>query len=413
MNLTFFIAKRLYGSRTDKSVSRPAIYIATLGVAIGLAVMLLSMAIVSGFKGEIKSKLIGFGSDIQVSNIDRNRGYESNPIQANDSLLQRLTANPAVKHVQRYANKPAVLKTDEQFRGIGLKGIGGDYDTQFLKRHLVDGVMPVFSDTVVSNQIVISNLIAKEMQLKVGDKVYGYLMDEHIRARRFQVAAIFETHLTEFDKNLVFTDLYAVQKLNSWRNDQVTGIEIQLTDYNQLLSVYSQIAGDLNEQVDSDGNTYLAATIEMLYPSLFSWLSLLDMNVWVILALMLAVAGFSMISGLLILILERTNMIGILKALGASNFFIRQVFLNFAVLLVGRGMLLGNILGLGVCWLQMRFGLFHLDPDTYYVDVVPVQLNLGWIVAFNIGTLLISVLVLLGPSYMISRIHPAKAIRFE
>ncbi len=413
MNLSLFIAKRIYGSRTDKSVSRPAISIATLGIAIGLMVMIVSVAVVLGFKGEIKNKLTGFGADLQIANMEYPHNYESLPVTVTDSILQQIQTYPLVAHAQRYATKPAILKTDEQFRGIGLKGVGPEYDLSFLKKYLVEGDIPVYSDTASSNKIVISRTIAREMMLKLNEKVYCYMMGDNVRARRFEIVGIYETHLAEFDANLVLTDLYTVRRLNEWETNQVTGVELRLKDYARLDEAYTHFMSEFNTRQDEYGQTYCASTIEMLYPSLFAWLGLLDTNVWVILALMLAVAGFTMISGLLIIILERTNMIGILKALGAEDKTIRRVFLNFSAMLIGKGILWGNILGIGLCFLQHQFGLIHLDPETYYVDVVPIQMNWLLFLLLNIGTLVISVLVLVGPSYLVSQIHPAKAIRFE
>lgn len=394
-------------------MSRPAISIATLGIAIGLAVMIVSVAVVLGFKGEIKNKLTGFTADIQVMNMVRGHNYESMPIAAPDSLIEVLRAYPQVASAQRYTTKPAILKTDEQFKGIGLKGVGPEYDLTFLKRYLVAGEIPEFSDTATSNRIVISMAMARDMQLKLNDKVYCYMMGENIRARRFEIAGIYETHLSEFDANLVLTDQHTVQRLNAWEPDQVSGVEIRLKDYGRLEESYLHFLTEVNNLPDRYGQRYYTTTVEMQYPSLFAWLSLLDTNVWVILVLMLAVAGFTMISGLLIIILERTNMIGVLKALGADNTMIRRVFLNFAVLLIGRGMVFGNLLGLGICWIQQQFGLAHLDAETYYVDVVPIVINWPLFACLNIGTLLISVLVLVGPSYLVTQIHPAKSIRFE
>ncbi|MCF0160895.1 MAG: ABC transporter permease [Bacteroidaceae bacterium] len=413
MKLSLFIARRLYGSRTDKSVSRPAIHIATIGIAIGLAVMLVSVAVVLGFKSEIKNKLTGFGADIQVINMERPSSYESLPIAAPDSLMEVIRKHPQVAHAQRYVTKPVILKTDDLFRGIGLKGVGKDYDWSFLRAQLVEGEIPAFSDTASTNRIVISRTVAREMKLKLHEKVYCYMVGESLRARRFEIAGIYETHLAEFDGNLVFTDRRTVQRLNDWDDDQVTGVEVRLKDYDRLEEVYRDFVLKFNTQQDEYGQAYYATTIEKENPALFAWLGLLDLNVWVILALMLAVAGFTMISGLLIIILERTNMIGVLKALGADNDAVRHIFLYFAVLLIGRGMVIGNVLGLALCWLQKQFALIPLDAASYYVDVVPIEFNWPLLIALNVGTLLVSVTVLLAPSYLVSQIHPARSIRFE
>ncbi|MDO4956603.1 MAG: ABC transporter permease [Bacteroidales bacterium] len=414
MNLPLFIAKRLYSSRTStQRVSRPAVTIATLGIAIGLAVMIVSVCVVLGFKSEIKEKVVGFGSHIQLSSIYRDNIFESSPIACNDSLYQVIKIIPGIKSYQRFITKSAILKTDEQFRGAALKGIGQEYNLDFLKKHLQEGEFPVFSDTASTNKIVVSRLIADQMQLKLGDKVYCYFMDENIRARRFQIAGIYQTYLSEFDKNFIYTDLYTLKKLNSWEDDQMGGLEITIDNFEELDITYRKLMKKVNTQLDHYGNAYYTASITMLYPHLFSWLSLLDMNVWIILVLMIAVAGFTMISGLLIIILERTQMIGLLKALGATNKTIRHAFLYFAVFLIGRGMIIGNLLGFGLCWLQDTFGLIHLRPETYYVDTVPILINPLLIIAINVGTLIVSVLFLVGPSFLVSHIHPAKSMKFE
>lgn len=414
MNLSLFIAGRLYGSRSGgRQVSRPAITIATLGIAVGLAVMIVSVCVVLGFKNEIRQKLIGFGTHIQVANLEQSRSYETTPIVAGDSLMRVLHSIQGIKSAQRFITKPGLIKTEDSFRGVALKGVGEEYDLHFLAAHLEEGEMPRFSAQESGNRILISRTIADEMNLKVGDRIYTYFIGSSIRARRFTVSGIYRTNLAEFDKNLVFADLHTLLRLNNWETDQVSGVELTVQDEDKLDDVYRQVVRHVNRQVDQNGAAYYSETIQMLYPSLFAWLDLLDINVWIILALMVAVAGFTMVSGLLIIILERTNMIGVLKALGASDGMIRRIFLTFSVFLIGRGLLIGNVLGLGICLFQQWTGFFHLDPETYYVDTVPILLNPLLIIALNLGTLLISVFVLVAPSYLVSHIHPAKSIRFE
>lgn len=414
MNFPFFIARKIYGSRTNqKQVSRPAITIATIGMAIGLAIMIVSVCVVLGFKAEIRKKVVGFGSHIQVMNMEQTRSFESYPVVSNDSMLYVIDNIDGIKHVQRFITKPCLIKTNADFRGVALKGIGQEYDTSFIREHLIDGEIPHFSDSISSNEIIVSKFIADELKIKTGDKIFCYFMGNSIRARRYTVAGVYCTHLMEFDQNLIFTDIKSLVKLNGWESDQVSGFEIQVDDYNKLNEIYYNVVKKVNGQIDHYGDTYFSCTIEMLYPSLFSWLSLLDMNVWVILILMLAVAGFTMISGLLIIILERTNMIGILKALGATNTSIRHTFLYFSAFVIGKGLIIGNIVGLGICLLQQQFSLIHLDAQTYYVDTVPILIVPSLIILLNIVTLLVSVLVLVLPSFLVSHIHPAKSIRFE
>ena len=283
-----------------------------------------------------------------------------------------------------------------------------------MKKHLLEGEIPAFSDTASTNRTLISRTIANKLQVGTGDKLYTYYIeDDKVRARRLEVCGIYQTNFTLYDDLFLITDLYTVNRLNNWKPDQVSGVEMEVTDYGILETVRESVREQVDMQKDRYGNTYYTQTVEESYPQIFAWLDLLDMNVWVILILMTGVAGFTMISGLLIIILERTNMIGVLKALGADNLAIRKVFLSFSVFLIGRGMLWGNVIGLAFIGVQSCFRVFKLDPTTYYVDSVPVEFSVWWWVLLNVCTLFVSVLMLVGPSYLITRIHPAKSIRFE
>lgn len=415
MNWKLFVARRIYGSQEgEKEVSRPAVLIATWGIAIGLAVMIVAVAVVIGFKHQVRNKVVGIGSDITITHFDAQKSYETVPVVASDSLLEALKAMEGVKHVQRYSTKPGMIMTEDNFLGMVLKGVSQEYDWEFLKNHLQEGEIPVFSDTASTNRTLISRTIANKLHLKVGDKLYTYYIEgDNVRARRLSVAGIYQTNFALYDDLFLLTDLYTVNRLNSWKPDQVSGIELEVTDYNRLEEIKEDIRTQIDASSDSYGSTYYTQTVEESNPQIFAWLDLLDMNVWVILILMTGVAGFTMISGLLIIILERTNMIGVLKALGADNLAIRQVFLSFSVLLIGKGMLWGNLIGLAFVGIQSAFHPFKLDPVTYYVDSVPVEFNIWWWVLLNVCTLLVSVLMLVGPSYLITRIHPAKSIRFE
>ena len=404
-NWKFFIARRIYRSREgEKEVSKPAVRIAMAGIAIGLAVMIVSVAVVIGFKHQVRDKVIGMGSDIVVSSIEGAQLYQMNPVVANDSLLSVIRNIPQVSHVQRYATN---------FQGMIVKGVAQEYDWTYLKAHLQEGEIPALTDSVASNRVLVSRSMADKLSLKVGDKLYTYYIEGNVRARRLTVSGIFQTNFSAFDDYFLITDMYMVRRLNGWEPDQVGGVEVAVSDYRFLDSVNDDIRGHIQEQTDRYGAIYCSRTSEELYPQIFAWLDLLDTNVWVILILMTGVAGFTMISGLLIIILERTQMIGVLKALGANNASIRQIFLSFSVFLIGRGMCWGNVIGLSCCLLQYFFEPIKLDPATYYVNAVPVELHLGWIVLLNVCTLLVSVGMLVGPSYLISHIHPAKSIRFE
>lgn len=415
MNLPLFIAKRIYSDNdAQQKVSKPAIRIATAGVAVGLAVMIVSVCIVLGFKHTIRDKVIGFGSHITVANFMTIHGNGQKPIAMNDSMAKVLRSVNGVRHVQRYALKQGILKTDSDFLGVAFKGIAAEYDTTFIHNNMVSGCIPTFSDEASHNKIVISKIMADMLKIKTGDKVFAYFIDnDNVRMRRFLVSGIYQTNLTQYDKTICFTDLYTAVRLNGWNNDQVTGAEIIVNDFNKVNDVEDILVSKVNRTTDSYGETYSSETIQESNPQIFSWLDLLDLNVWIILALMLCVAGFTMISGLLIIILERTNMIGVLKALGAKNKTIRKTFLWFAVFIIGKGMIIGNVIGLGLVIIQNITGMVTLDPSTYYVKTVPVEINIPLIVLLNIATLLISVFVLIAPSFLISRIHPAKSMRYE
>ena len=415
MDWKLFVARRIYRSKEgEKEVSKPAILIATWGIAIGLAVMIVAVAVVVGFKHEVRDKVVGLGSDITITHFDALKSYETIPVMMGDSLMNDLQTTEGVKHVQRYSTKPGMIMTDDNFLGMVLKGVAQEYDWTFLRKHLLEGEIPVFSDSASTNRTLISRTIANKLNIHTGDKLYTYYIEgENVRARRLEVAGIYQTNFSLYDDLFLLTDLHTVNRLNNWKGDRVTGVELEVVDYDRLEDVKENIREKVDLQVNRYGNTYYTQTVEENNPQIFAWLDLLDMNVWVILILMTGVAGFTMISGLLIIILERTNMIGILKAVGADNLAIRKIFLSFSVFLIGRGMLWGNLIGLAFVVAQSQFRLFKLDPATYYVDSVPVEFTVWWWVLLNVCTMLVSVLMLVGPSFLITRIHPAKSIRFE
>ena len=414
MNLPFFIAKRIYSDQGDKrKVSRPAIRIATIGVAIGLAVMIVTVSVVLGFKHTIRDKVVGFGSHIQIQNMLTFLSTDSYPIIINDSVMRSYEQIEGVKHVERYAYSQGILKTDDDFLGVMFKGVGPEYDLNFLSKHLLEGEMPVFSDTTSTNKILVSKMIADKLRLKTGDRIFAYFIGESVRTRRFTITGIYQTNMTRFDESLCFTDIRTTQKLNDWNDEQCSGAEITVKNFEQLQNTADEFIEKVNRQTDKDMNTYSSQTIYEAYPQVFHWLELLDINVWIILVLMVCVAGFTMISGLLIIILERTQMIGVLKAVGARNKTIRHTFLWFAAFIIGQGLIIGNLLGLGIIALQKYSGLVKLDPQTYYVSEAPMEINIPLFVLLNIATLIICVFVLIAPSYFISHIHPAKSMRYE
>ncbi|MDD5861975.1 MAG: ABC transporter permease [Prevotella sp.] len=414
-NFPLFIARRIYGSHDGKQkASRPAINIATAGVAIGLAVMIISVAIVLGFKHTIQRKVIGFGGQIEVADFMTLQSSDQYPVVMNDSMLTVLRRIPNVAHVQRYVLKEGILKTDSDFLGVAFKGVGPEWDSTFIHQNMVAGSIPRFSDSASHNRIVISQAQADKLHLHAGDRIFAYFIDHNgVRTRRFTIAGIYQTNLKKFDESIVFTDLYTARKLNGWYDDQASGAEVMLHDFSRLDETEQYFVTLVNRTVDHYGETYASATIRDLYPQIFQWLDLMNLNVWVILGLMIAVAGVTMISGLLIIILERTTMIGILKALGARNKTIRHTFLWFAAFILLKGLVIGNAIALGLLALQRYTGFVHLDARTYYVSTVPVEFAWPYFVAINIVTILFCLLILVGPSFLISHIHPSKSMRYE
>ena len=395
-------------------MSRPAIRIATMGVAIGLAVMIVTVSVVIGFKHTIRDKVIGFGSHIQVENFLAMQGTDPYPVCVDDSMMRMLGGVKGVAHVERFAVAQGILKTDTDFIGIAFKGVGPEYDLGFLRSNLVEGSLPKFSDTAGGQKLVLSKMTADKLRLKAGDKVYAYFISgDDVRARRFTVSGIYRTNMTQFDQAICFTDLYTAVKLNGWQPDQCSGAELLVDDFDHLEETAARVVAKVNRTSDKYGDTYTSQTVHEAYPQIFSWLDLMDINVWIILALMMCVAGFTMVSGLLIIILERTQMIGVLKALGASNTSVRRTFLWFAVFIIGRGILWGDLIGIGLVVLQQQTGFVHLDPASYYVSTAPVELHVPFVVLLNVAAMLISVFVLIAPSYLVTRIHPAKSMRYE
>ncbi|MBO4963515.1 MAG: ABC transporter permease [Prevotella sp.] len=413
--LPLFLARKIYGSDDkNQKVSKPAIRIATLGVAIGLAVMIITVGVVYGFKHSIRDKAIGFGSHIQVENFMSMQSGDPYPICMDDSLINVLKNINGINHVGRYTLTQGILKTDSDFLGIVFKGIGEEYDTQFLAQNIIEGEMPRFSAKKSSNKILVSKTIADKLHLKTGDRLFAYFVcTDDVRVRRFTVSGIYETNMSHFDQVICIADLYTTNKLNGWEPKQCSGAEIEVSDFTRLEQVAQEMVEKVNRTTDHNGETISTQTIFEAYPQIFTWLDLLDINVWIILALMTCVAGFTMISGLLIIILERTQMIGILKALGARNSTVRHTFLWFATFIITRGLLLGNIIGIGLLLLQKYTGVVTLDPKTYYVSEVPVEINIPIFLAINAATLAISVMVLVAPSYLVAHIQPSKSMRYE
>jgi lipoprotein-releasing system permease protein len=414
LNTELFIAKRIIGHRGEKkSFSRSIVSIATFGIALGLAVMIVAVSIVTGFKQEISNKVIGFGSHIQVVNMDSNSSYETAPIPKDLSAMQGVAEMDEVRHVQTFSIKAGIIKTEENIQGAVLKGVSFDYDWSFLEENLLEGEMISINDSVRTNKVLLSESICSLLELKAGDSFNMYFIQDPPRARKFTIAGIYKTSLVEFDELYIYADIKHIQRLNNWSSDQVSGYEIMLYDISDAELATRKIREEISMELLGDGARLKAVPIQESYNQIFDWLNLQDMNVIIIILLMVVVAGFNMISGLLILILERTNMIGILKALGTVNASIRSIFLYQSGYLAVKGLFWGNIIGLTLCFLQWKFELIGLDPSSYYLDTVPINFSLRHVLALNAGTLLVTFVFLLIPSMIISRISPEKSIRFN
>lgn len=417
MSLSLFIARRIYADNSEdgNQLSRPAVRIALAGIAIGIAVMIVSLSVVFGFKREVAGKVVGFGSHVQVLSLTQNADHEIMPVLTNDSLLRIVKSFREVDHVQAFATKLGVLKTDEDFCGLTFKGLSANYDTTFLHQSLVAGRMPhIDSDGQSSDELLISRRTARLLHLTEGSRVFAYFLSgESMRARRFRVCGIFETNMSEYDGSYAMTDIHTVQKLNGWDSDMSSGYEVTIRDFSRLRDVTFSMAAKINKGHDRNGVTYGVFSIKELAPHTFSWLSVLDMNVVMIIVLMICVSIFTVVSGLLIIMLERINMIGILKALGATNFSVRRIFMYFAIMLVGKGLLIGNIAGLALCYVQQWLHPVRLDASIYYLSYVPVQINYLHILLVNLGTVLLTSLVIFGSSYLVSISNPAKTMRWD
>lgn len=428
MNFPFFVARRFFSNvgSEQRRASHLTTTIATTGVAIGLIVMLLSVGIILGFKQEITKKVEGFGSHIEILDVSSLAAPDAYPVHADTQFINSLKRIPEVRGVAPIAQKMGILKTKNDYMGITLKGIPADYDTTFLANSLVEGRLPKRSaaegavatpedgvTSSASNEILLSRRQADELNLKVGDRVFAYFFEETIKMRRFKVCGIYQSNMAIFDKTFVITDLNTVRKLNHWEGDEATVIEVRLKGMDAIDQTLPQVERLCAQLNDETSHARKAFSIVDHYASIFSWLQLLDFNMMVILVLMLCVSGFTMVSGLFILILERTQTIGVLKAMGATNTKIRNVFLHFAGFIIVRGLLIGDVVAIGLLLIQQKYGLIHLDPANYYVETVPVEINLWAIVLVNVGTLVLTTLALVLPSYMVSRIQPSKAIKFE
>jgi lipoprotein-releasing system permease protein len=409
LNLEYFISKNIIkGDRNSKKFTKPIINISIIAIALGLIVMIVAMSIVSGFQREIRNKVIGFGSHIQITNFDSQNTYEASPVNKNQDFYPSIDTVEGIKHIQVFATKAGIIKTKDEIYGVVVKGIGKDFNWDFFNEKIIDGETFIVNEQDAENNILLSKTIANKMKLHVGDKMFVYFIQENgqLRPKDFIVKGIYQTGLEQFDNLYVIADIAHIQKRNGWNKDQIGGFEVIINDYNNIDKlgqyVYDNIGYDLH-----------STTIKDLNPDIFNWLDLQDYNVNIIIILMILVAVINIISALLILILERTNMIGILKALGMPNWNVRKIFLYNAAYLIIKGMIWGNIIGFTICLIQQHTGLITLPEESYYVSVVPIEINLINILVLNIGTLIICISLLLIPSYVITKISPVKAIRFD
>ena len=414
MNLPYFIAQRLIKGRTKgTSFSKPINVIAVIGISLGLVVMILAVAILTGFKEQIREKVIGFGSHIQIVNYDSNYSLETVPISEGQDFLLKIKNIPGIKHIQVFATKAGIIKTDEEIQGVILKGVGSDFDWNYFNSCMVDGEVFKVIDSVRTDKVIISKKISDMLRLKTGDSFAMFFIQEPARQRKFTVSGIYETSLEDFDKVYVFCDIGHIKRLNSWKDDQVSGFEVFIDDFDKLDQMTAAVKDAVGYRVVEDEEKFKVVSVRQKYPQIFDWLNFQDVNVIIIILLMLVVAGFNMISGLLILILEKTNMIGVMKALGSDDITIRRIFMYQAAWLIGKGLFWGNVIGIGLALLQLKTGLISLDPSSYYIKTVPVNFSILHIILLNAGTMAVILIMLLVPSKLISRITPVKAIRFD
>ena len=403
------IAMRLYFSKDgEKRTSRPAVRVALAGMIVGVLVMILTICVIVGFKQTITQKIAGFGAHIQLVSFDNNNTYDMQPIEVDDSLLCQLQSYPYVQAVAPFITKPGMLKTDSSFHGIVLKGT--DY-WDFFAANIVEGAIPQTPQEVIVSQSVLNRL-----DLQIGGTVNAYFVGEtaDVRARRWKIVGVYQTGFEQFDQLFIIAPMETASRLQGWEEKNYSGVEILLSDVSHLDEVADEMYFEVVNKVDENGyNIYYIQTLHQQNPAVFAWLDLLDMNVIVIIILMLLVAGFNIISGLIILIMESVRLIGTLKALGADNHFVRRIFLTQAALLVGKGVVWGNIIGLAIAAIQYFWHIIPLDPITYYVSYVPITFAWGWIILLNVLTIALSMLILLLPSMIITRISPAKVMHFE
>ena len=407
MNTSLFIAKRLYNAKeNNNNYTRPIIRIAILAIALSVAVMILSVFILSGFKSNISNKVFGFGGHINISKFSYNQSYENDPINFNSEMLTEIELMDFVDNVQTYATKAGVIKKNNEILGVVLKGVDQRYNWNFFNENLISGNVPLFNDSITENTILISKNISNKMKLNVGDEMIMYFMEKPVRVRKFIISGIYKTGLSEFDDITVIGDLKHIQKLNNWNLNQIGGYEVYINNFKNI-EIYTSL---IDESIDYD---LKALSINDKYPQIFDWLRLQDFNVLIILILMLIVGGVNMITSLLIIILEKSRLIGMLKAIGASDWNIRHIFIYNSLQIILGGLFWGNLIAVSLSLLQIRFNFLKLDEAIYFMDFVPINIELFSLFLINLGTIIICYLILVIPSAVIAKISPAKSIKFE
>ncbi len=402
------ISSRMLTQKDESGrMSRPIVRVAVIGIAVGMMVMILTLAVVTGFQDEIRKKVTGFGSHIQIGPYDTNESYESDSMNRNQPSVEEVKKIPGIRHVQVYATKAGIIKSKEQLLGVVLKGVDRDFDWEFFRKNLVRGNVISFVDTT-SDRVMISEYMADKMQLEVGKKFkMFFLSGNRTRPRSFRVEGIYNTGLSDgFDDRFVICDIRQVQKLNDWDSATIAGYEVLVDDYEQLIPLTLEVNNTIDYQLN-------AQNIREVTPSIFSWLDVLDTNALVIIVLMMFVSMINMVSALLIMIIDRTNMIGTLKAMGATSQTIMRIFLRNASRLIAIGVLAGNILGLSFCYLQKYTGLLKLDESSYYVSQVPIEIVWIDVLLVNLFTVVLCLITLLLPALLVTKITPVRAIRFS
>lgn len=418
MNVELYIARRiLKGSNNKANISKPIINIAIFGVALGMSAMILSVCIVLGFKQSVRNKVTGFAAHIQLVNHDSNASYETEPISSNLPDVEALKSHPGIKHIQTYATKAGIVKSKENVQGVVVKGVGTDYAWDFFRSCLLKGRLPLYSDTAKSNEVLVSQTLANKLELDTASSLITTFIPtkkgEQIRYRKFTVVGIYSSHLEEFDLRYIIGDIKHIQRLNNWKQGEVSGYEIQINDFKQLDEMTEAVQDQVGYGFFDDGSKLLVQNTLELHRPIFDWLSVLDMNVWVILVLMSLVAGMNMISGLLVIIIEKTSLIGLLKSFGSVNGSLRKIFMYVGAISAGKGILWGNVLGLGMALLQHQFHIIPLDQETYFIDSVPIYFSIKFLLMLNAGSMLFTVLMLVVPAQIISNVDPAETIKFE